>query len=341
MRNAMAFALILGISCFLNGARSAAVFGEPPSPDEALDKLLEKIEGEAKQAESGARPSSGKTDQGQPAAGQSKADSKEAPASKDKPAPAEPRKPSSSTGDEAKPKIAPKDQGLDELLEKLGKTEDAPTPDRPSGPAGGPRPPMPPGPKPEAGGADDLTGQTKKLDEHLEELLGRKPKKKPQGQGEGQGQGQKPEDDQGPLADVIKQMRDVEQRLSKPDTGKETRERQEQIVKKLDNVLEQIRKQGGGSGSMRRMRRMAQGNQPGQQPGQTPGAQAQGTGATKPEKPVSKSILANGKDEWGHLPADLRTELDNVFKEEMLPTKEDLIRRYYLSVARKSKGRGE
>lgn len=340
MRKTTALALILGITCFLAGARSAAVLGDPPSPDEALDKLLEKIEGEAKQAEPGSRTKDGKSDQGKPAVGQSKKESKDAPRTKDQAALPDSRKADSPTGEEAKAKVAPKDQGLDDLLEKLGKTEDAPTPDRPSGAGRGPRPPMPPGPKPEAGRADDLSGQAQKLDEHLEELLGRKPKKKQQ-EGQGEGQGQKPEDDQGPLADVIKQMRDVEQRLSKPDTGKETRERQEQIVKKLDSVLEQIRKQGGGSGSMRRMRRMAQGHQPGQQPGQTPGAQAQGTGPSKPEKPVSKSILANGKDEWGHLPADLRTELDNVFKEEMLPTKEDLIRRYYLSVARKSKGRGE
>ena len=51
--------------------------------------------------------------------------------------------------------------------------------------------------------------------------------------------------------------------------------------------------------------------------------------------------LAGGKDIWGHLPPELRQEMENVFKEDALPTKEDLIRRYYLSVAKQKLVRGE
>jgi hypothetical protein len=48
-----------------------------------------------------------------------------------------------------------------------------------------------------------------------------------------------------------------------------------------------------------------------------------------------------GKDEWGHLPEELRQEMANVFKEEYLTSKFDLIKRYYQSVSQKSLVRGE
>src|SRR5436190_1785351 len=72
----------------------------------------------------------------------------------------------------------------------------------------------------------------------------------------------------GPLSEVEKQMREVEQRLVKPDTGEETRNKQGEIVKKLDNVLQQLQRmrgQGNGSG---RPRSVQAGNQPGSKPGQ-------------------------------------------------------------------------
>ena len=61
-----------------------------------------------------------------------------------------------------------------------------------------------------------------------------------------------------------------------------------------------------------------------------------------PKKPDMKSVLARSKDEWGHLPPELRGEMENVFKEDALPSRKTLIDRYYISVTRKSTGnRGE
>ena len=51
--------------------------------------------------------------------------------------------------------------------------------------------------------------------------------------------------------------------------------------------------------------------------------------------------MAGGKYIWGHLPPELRQEMENGFKEDALPTKEDLISRYYLSVAKQKLVRGE
>ena len=70
--------------------------------------------------------------------------------------------------------------------------------------------------------------------------------------------------------------------------------------------------------------------------GRTPGMPA-----TKPAKPSDRHASANGKDIWGHLPEELRQEMENVFKEEALQTKAELIRRYYLSVAKQKLVRGQ
>jgi hypothetical protein len=277
--------------------------------DDALDNLLKKLD--APKAE-----------------GQPKTDGQ--PKTEDKAKTDGQGKPSAPSGS-----LAPKDQALDSLLEKLGETQETPAPKgRPGQPGpGGPMPPPPPGP-----GQPDpsaLNGKAKDLDEHLEELTGRKRKKKDQEQ-DGQGSG--------PLSDVIKQMRDVEQRLGKPDTGEETRQKQEQIVKKLDQIIEQIQNSPGGGGGKSRIREVRQaGNKPGGQQG-GPGAQGNtgaGTGPMKPAKPASKSVLAFDKNEWGHLPPELRREVENAFKEEPLPDRIDWINRYFLSVSKKGQSRVE
>ena len=92
-----------------------------------------------------------------------------------------------------------------------------------------------------------------------------------------------------------------------------------------------------------RMKEIRQaGNKPGgQQPGDQPGANASGAPASRPSRPTDKHVLAGGKDAWGHLPPELRQEIDNLFKEDSLPAAEELIRRYYLSVSRKKLVRGE
>ena len=47
------------------------------------------------------------------------------------------------------------------------------------------------------------------------------------------------------------------------------------------------------------------------------------------------------KNEWGHLPPELRTQLENVSREEALPAREELIKRYYMSLNKKNRGREE
>ncbi len=296
-----ALASVAVASTFLGA--SFVVAQDPAKPkDEALDKLLEKLEGSNESAKT---PST-------PAEGAGKASGK-------------------SEGRKNPGEVAPKDKEIDSLLEKLGERTDEPTPDD--------RPKKGPGsnddqqPKEPQGKSDGLSGQSKKLDEHLEELSGRKRKKKDGGEG-GEGSG--------PLADVIKRMREVEQRLGKPDTGEETRKKQSEIVKNLDQMIEQLRQSSSQSSSKKKSLAMKPGSQPGSKSDtNSPGTTGGNAPHTKPAKPTEKRSLAGGKDEWGHLPPELRQELENVFKEEALERKADLIRRYYLSLSKKRLSREE
>jgi hypothetical protein len=284
------------------------------SKDDTLEKLLKKLESAP---EGGSAPDA-KTKADEPSApkgDQSKAKKTDEGSSKP-----------SKSGE-----VGPKDKDLDDLLEKLGGTRDAPTPE--SRPDARPKPSN--GPGQEGSAKDNLKGDEKDLDEHLAELLGRK-KKKPQDQGGGEGKG--------PLSDIIKEMREVEKRLSEPDTGEETRKKEERIVKNLQELIEQMRA-SSSQGQARRIRQIQQagqkqGDQQGSQGAQA-GSNARGVGPMKPARPPEKSILANGKDVWGHLPPELRAEIANSEKEEALPDRMELIDKYYLSLSKKAKARQE
>ena len=280
---------------------------DDPPKDEALDRILEKIDApspDAPKADAGAKPDAPRPD---------------APRAEDAKPKAEAPGPSG--------EVAPKDEAIDSILEKLGETKDAPdSAGKPAPkPAGGPKEDEPPtpgdAPKPDQPKPESLKGRDKTIDERLEELTGRK-RKDPHR-----------DEDSGMLADSIKQMREVEKRLSQPDTGEETRKKQQEILKKLDQVLEQVRI----------IRVKGQGKpQPGDKPqpgskSNEPGSQA-GEGQmanTKPKLP-KKPDKGNGKDPWGQLPADLQVDKANSFGEQALPGKESLVNRYFESVAKKA-----
>ena len=138
------------------------------------------------------------------------------------------------------------DKELDALLEKLGETKDEPAPEERSRS----RPNRasrraPPSPPPAEGASGERTkqkdqglqGKDKEIDDKLEEFAGKKRKKK----------GGEQEEGSGPLGEIIKEMRDVEQRLGKPDTGEDTQAKQKQIVKQIDTLIEQMKQSGSSS----------------------------------------------------------------------------------------------
>ncbi len=67
-------------------------------------------------------------------------------------------------------------------------------------------------------------------------------------------------------------MRDVEQRLGKPDPSEDTQKKQKQIVKRIETMIEQAKQSGSSAGRWPCGRVPGQaGQQPGQQPVIRPG----------------------------------------------------------------------
>ena len=320
---------LLALTCVCPiGIPSARAQDTPPKKekDEALDRLLEKLDG-AKPADKKEEVKSKKKEE---AKVEKKASGEAAPKSDSGPTAKKPAE------------VSPKDKALDNLLEKLGETEDKPSPDdRRPAPGGSNLPDTDkekdkdqqkgkgdkPAPK-------SLTGKDKSTDEHLEELTGKIKKKK--GDDEANSS----------MQQVIKEMREVEERLGKPDTGEETRKKQQEIVKNLDTMIEKMR-QSSAQQKMQKKQKQIAGMNPGQQPGQQ-NDEAGNTGGNaphqKPEKPQTGGRHpVGGKDTWGHLPPELRQEMENVFTEDFLPRKKEKINRYYLDLTKKTvtRNRGE
>ena len=133
-------------------------------------------------------------------------------------------------------------------------------------------------------------------------------------------------------------MRQVETKLGQDDTGDETRKTQGEIVKDLDTLIAQARKQQQQMQMKKGQRKRPGQPQDGPPMGDQPGAQGDNAQGAKPMKTTdakSTSALAGDKNTWGNLPAMLREEMDNVFKSEPLPAKAERIGRYYKAVAKK------
>jgi hypothetical protein len=309
---------------------------EPSAPkDEALDSLLQKLSDPSDQAGKTSEKTSPPKKEGRdPKDSDAAAKAKEAgggpggskrPADATGPSAAKDGKPPVSKPDGSRP-LAGKDQEVDELLKKLGETTETPSPnERPPGGAGGGENPegRRPAPGPDKTDRSRLTGKDKETDEHLEELAGRKRRKKGDN-----------EERSGPAGEIIKEMRDIEQKLNKPDTGEATREEQKKVVKRIETLIEEMKQSGQSSMGrlgMRRVRRPGQ-QQPGQQRGSNEGALARGAPLSKPAKPTTKHSNAGGRDIWGHLPPEMRQEIENQWDELPLTAKRELIDRYYLSV---------
>ncbi len=305
--------LTMVAAALLCGAGSTSRAQERAGDDD-VDALLKKLDDGPKQ-ESAARP---KVETVRPRA---KASAGAADDSKTKDAPAPKGK-----DDKAKGEVAPSDASLDDLLKNLGDTPEKPAPEEPKTGPGKPGGAPKPG---EAGAGGAADPREKEIDARLEELIGRRRKKK-----DGQGGESK-----GPLSKVIKEMDDVESRLAKRDSGEETRQKQGEIVKQIDGMIERMRRMSQESKSQQPRPGDPKPGKPGDQPGSQAGNQGGYAPLQKPKKPDGKHSMAGGKDEWGHLPPELRMEMDNVFKEEALPSKQDLIRRYYLTISKKSLSR--
>jgi len=151
-----------------------------------------------------------------------------------------------------------------------------------------------------------------------------------------------------PLVDVARQMRSVEQRIGKIDTGSRTQDLQQQIVSQLEKLLKQARKQcsGGGKPSDRQPQQVAerkpddepkQGKKPGEgtekpstKPPKDPRTKPGTAAARRPDMEAMRALI---KEVWGELPPGEREQMLELPIEEFLPKYELLIEAYFKRLA--------
>lgn len=179
-------------------------------------------------------------------------------------------------------------------------------------------------PKPAAGGAERTRPD---VDARLLDQLG-----------EGEDLGEKVD----PLTRIARQMRDVERRIAKQDTSRNTQRAQEQIVTDLNRMIEELQKQC----------QQCQGGQC-NKPGSSAGNQASSSAAQSASRPSSQSTKRLGQADavraeatdrqemlkaiWGQLPDRDRERLVSPDSIRFLPQYEKLIEDYYRRLAEERK----
>ena len=159
-------------------------------------------------------------------------------------------------------------------------------------------------------------------------------------------------DQDNPLVRITKKMREVEELIRQSKSGDATQERQQQIVKDLEKLIDQLeqqqQQQSSSSSSQQQQQQQAERDKV-QQPGQKqprPGQQQQAGESNKPAKDsterqgkpeVHKPDMAQMrdllKDIWGELPPRLRQQMMQSAVEKFLPKYELQIEEYFKTLS--------
>ncbi len=219
------------------------------------------------------------------------------------------------------PSVKPAASLDDDLLKELG--EDPTKAKKPMPPAG-----AAPGGKP--------TGNS--LDDELLKGLGEQPKSTGA------------DDESNPIAAVTKKMRQVQQLMEHAKSDTQTRQLQEEIVKRLDELIKQQQQQqqkpSSSSSSNQPQDQQAQERQKMEQSQQAGGQKPNDSPAKdsseqlrnrKNEKVDMANMQQMLKDVWGQLPPRLREQMLQSGVEQFLPKYELLIEEYFKTLAEQGK----
>ncbi len=151
-------------------------------------------------------------------------------------------------------------------------------------------------------------------------------------------------EDENPLMDIGRRMREVQALISRANSGEETQRRQQEIVDQLGALIEQARRSGGKSQPTDNGSRQPTARQPvdqpkaqpgdgqrkqGSQPAQTADAKPGQTGAKRPDMGQMRGVL---KRLWGQLPQRAREQMLQLPVEQFLPKYEMMIEQYFRSL---------
>ncbi len=147
-----------------------------------------------------------------------------------------------------------------------------------------------------------------------------------------------------PLINIARQMRSVEQRIEKTDSGPNTQKTQQQIVDQLQRLIEQAKKSCGGGkpgqkqcqGGTCQRKKVTQSKPPSKNKskgtGSTPGQSSSSAAVKEPAPPRRtdmQEMQALLKRLWGELPERDREQMLQYPVEQFLPEYEQMIEEYY------------
>jgi hypothetical protein len=150
------------------------------------------------------------------------------------------------------------------------------------------------------------------------------------------------------ISRVSKNLGVAQNRLDKNDPGENTQQAQRDIVKDLDELIEQTKRQqqqqqqSDGSSLRTKTQRTQQAGatqpntaqlQPNQVHDQTGDEARDGN---SPRSQISK-IADLYKDIWGHLPETVRQEMDQYSREQFMAKYHELLEQYYATIAQKGR----
>jgi len=167
-----------------------------------------------------------------------------------------------------------------------------------------------------------------------------------------EGEGLQGESGQDPLTRVGNKMRRVERLIAEGDISQETRSRQQEIVRQLDTLIEQIKRnkkssaQSQASPGGSRRTSVGQPNRPSQQPGEQtarkPARDSTDRIGQEAEQEVDQAaIQAMMKRIWGRLPQRQREEMIQLSADQFLPKYATEIEKYFRRLAEEDERRGE
>jgi hypothetical protein len=153
-----------------------------------------------------------------------------------------------------------------------------------------------------------------------------------------------------PLEQAIHAMREAQKRIDGKDAGVKTRALQQDVVNNLEQLIEAVKQHAQSSPSGGKSPKPQDGDpkQKGAKPPEPAETKQGNDGKTRKDEspdstdkardaenrkltPLTSDRMSN--EVWGHLPETLRQVLRGVYQDKYLPKYDDLVRRYFESLA--------
>lgn len=160
-----------------------------------------------------------------------------------------------------------------------------------------------------------------------------------------------------PIEPIIEEMKRAGQLIQNQQTGQETQNAQQQVVKNLEALISQLESaapqpSSNSSSNNQDKQKQDKQKQSGQQQKQGMKQQqqqqdqlSQGPAKQSSDRNEQGRVTSGNpgggtaymKDAWGHLPPAMRQKLLNIYTEKFLPQYEDQVRRYYEALSEKKR----